>query len=101
MVGHHPGDPTMSLPIALQTCDMLLIDTLHAFDFSFDEEQTLHIQCMDGRELKRWQFTLQEQQAAQPGAESHSYVISQAGVSHQLTCLSAFSARDEEDETQA
>ncbi len=91
----------MSLPIALQTCDMLLIDTLHAFDFSFDEEQTLHIQCMDGRELKRWQFTLQEQQAAQPGAESHSYVISQAGVSHQLTCLSAFSARDEEDETQA
>ncbi len=91
----------MSLPIALQTCDMLLIDTLHAFDFSFDEEQTLHIQCMDGRELKRWQFTLQEQQAAQPGAEPHSYVISQAGVSHQLTCLSAFSARDEEDETQA
>lgn len=90
----------MSLPIVLQTCDMLLIDTLHAFDFSFDEEQTLHIQCMDGRELKRWQFTLQEQQAAQPGAEPHSYVISQAGIPHQLTCLSAFSAR-EEDETQA
>jgi hypothetical protein len=90
----------MTLPSALETCDMLLIDTLHAFDFSIDEQQTLHVQCMDGRELKRWQFTLQEQQAAQPGAEPNSFVIDHAGTSHQLICLSAFSAREEEDETQ-
>lgn len=91
----------MTLPTALETCDMLLIDTLHAFDFSFDEEQTLHIECMDGRELKRWAFTLAEQQTAQPGAEPDSFVITRDGTSHTLTCLSAFSARDEDDETQA
>lgn len=90
-----------ALPVVLQTCDMLLIDTLHAFDFSFDEQQTLHIQCVDGRELKRWQFTLEEQNAAQPGEEPHSFVISHAGTVHRLVCLSAFSARPEEDETQA
>ena len=90
-----------ALPVVLQTCDMLLIDTLHAFDFSFDEQQTLHIQCMDGRELKRWQFTLEEQNAAQPGEQPHTFRISQVGTEHRLVCLSAFSPRPEEDETQA
>lgn len=91
----------MTLPTALETCDMLLIDTLHAFDFSFDAEHTLSIECMDGRELKRWRFTLAEQQAAQPGAEPNSFVINRDGTSHILTCVSAISASDEDDETPA
>lgn len=86
----------MDFPTALQACDMLLIDTLHAFDFSIDEQDTLHIECMDGRELKRWQFTLAEQNAATPTDQPHTFSISHDGVAHQLTCLSAFSAGEDE-----
>ena len=35
---------------------MLLIDGLHAFDFTCDETG-LTIECMDGRQLRRWSFT--------------------------------------------
>jgi len=39
---------TDNLPAVLKTSDMLEIDGLHAFDFTFDE-QALLITAMDGR----------------------------------------------------
>ena len=49
---------TNTLLNALEVCDMLEIDGLHAFDFSLDEDDNLHIECMDGRALKRWKLVL-------------------------------------------
>ena len=48
-----------TLSHALQASDMLLIDGLHAFDFTFDETG-LQVECMDGRALKRWQFSIEQ-----------------------------------------
>ena len=47
---------TDTLLCALEACDMLEIDGLHAFDFTLDEQRLL-IECMDGRAAKRWSFT--------------------------------------------
>ena len=48
----------------LEHCDMVEIDGLHAFDFSLDENDNLHIECMDGRAAKRWQFSMAQVNAA-------------------------------------
>lgn len=83
------------LATALQTCDMLLIDGLHAFDFTFDETG-LVIECMDGRQLRRWTFT-PEQVAAATGA-GDDWRLASAEGEHRLVCMSAFRAPDEEDD---
>ena len=57
------GTPMSPLATALQSCDMLLIDGLHAFDFTSDESG-LTIECMDGRQLRRWTFTPEQITAA-------------------------------------
>ncbi|WP_252091220.1 DUF5629 family protein [Pseudomonas sp. MWU13-3659] len=87
----------MTLATALESCDMLLIDGLHAFDFSFDETG-LTIECMDGRQLRRWAFTA-DQIAAATGA-GDDWSLSSVDGEHRLVCMSAFRAPDEEDDEQ-
>jgi hypothetical protein len=81
---------TDSLATALQHCDMLLIDNLHAFDFTFDETG-LHIECMD--------FTSEQIASAVLNISTQTWNLSDENDTHQLTCVQAFSARDE-DETE-
>lgn len=84
-----------SLPTALASCDMLLIDGLHAFDFTFDESG-LMVECMDGRQHRRWTFTT-EQLATAVGA-GDEWVVNDAQGEHRLVCMSAFRAPDEEND---
>lgn len=83
-----------TLSHALQTCDMLLIDGLHAFDFVHDENG-LRIECMDGRELKRWRFT--SEQIAGATVEGEEWRLIGDNGEHRLTCMSAFRASDDEE----
>lgn len=83
---------------ALESCDMLEIDGLHAFDFSLDEQQLL-IECMDGRASKRWTFSLAQVQAATFDDTLQSWTISGDSGEHRLVCMSAFSARNDEEPT--
>ncbi|OLF54000.1 DUF5629 family protein [Pseudomonas chlororaphis] len=90
--------PTDTLLTALETCDMLEIDGLHAFDFTLDEQQLL-IECMDGRAAKRWSFSRVQVGAATFDEGLQSWTIVGDSGEHRLVCMSAFSARnDEEDE---
>ena len=81
----------------LQTSGMLLINDLHAFDFVLDAGE-LRIECMDGRELKRWRFTDAQLAAAHFDDALQAWQISNDTGSHRLVCLSAFSPSDEDDE---
>lgn len=85
------------LSTALKTCGMLEIDGLHAFDFEFDEAG-LRIECMDGREKKRWSFTAQQVVDATFDNTLQSWTLTGDSGEHRLVCMSAFSAKDEEDE---
>ncbi|MEN5090647.1 DUF5629 family protein [Pseudomonas protegens] len=87
---------TDTLLTALEACDMLEIDGLHAFDFALDEQRLL-IECMDGRAAKRWSFTLAQVQAATFDQALQSWTLVGDSGEHRLVCMSAFSARDEEE----
>lgn len=82
---------------ALQSTDMLIIDNLHAWQFSLDE-QHLNIECMDGRNLRKWQFSLAELDAATYQADSDSWSLNSADTSHSLQCLGAVSGNNDEQE---
>lgn len=84
-----------TLATALENSDMLLIDGLHAFEFTFDDNG-LVVECMDGRDLKRWTFSA-EQVAAATGA-GEDWRLSDAQGEHQLVCLSAVYGSDEDDD---
>ncbi|HDS1736953.1 MULTISPECIES: DUF5629 family protein [Pseudomonas] len=84
-----------TLATALESSDMLLIDGLHAFDFTFDAKGLL-VECMDGRDLKRWKFTA-EQVAAAVGAGDEWRLNDDQGE-HQLVCMSAVSASDDDED---
>lgn len=88
-----------SLPIELESSDMLEIDGLHAFDFTFDDQQ-LQITCMDGRAEKRWTFSLAQVQAATFDDKLQSWTLTGDSGEHRLVCMSAFTGNnnDEEDE---
>lgn len=88
---------TNVLATALQSTDMLLIDTLHAFDFTFAPAEGLRIECMDGRDLKRWTFTPEQIAAATVQAEPHTWSIHDAHGEHQLVCVEAFTGREEDE----
>ncbi|MDD1016049.1 DUF5629 family protein [Pseudomonas rubra] len=83
-----------TLSQALASCDMLLIDGLHAFDFTFDETG-LHIELMDGRAFKKWFFTPEQIGAAK--LDGADWLIAADTGEHRLVCMSAFSASEEED----
>ncbi|MBR7523915.1 DUF5629 family protein [Pseudomonas juntendi] len=84
-----------SLSHALQSCDMLLIDGLHAFDFTADTTG-LRVECMDGRQLRRWSFT--PEQVAAATAMGDEWQLDDANGAHRLVCMSAFRAPDEDQD---
>lgn len=85
-----------TLSQALQTCDMLLIDGLHCFDFVHDDSG-LRAECMDGRALKRWSFSVAQVEAAR--AEGEDWLIEGDSGEHRLVCLGAVRApEDDEDD---
>jgi hypothetical protein len=86
---------TDTLASVLQSTDMLLIDDLHAFDFTLDDTG-LRIECMDGRDLKRWNFTPAQIVAARMNIDSQEWTISDEKDVHQLVCVQAFGGQDEE-----
>jgi len=89
-----------TLATALQTSDMLLIDDLHAFEFTFELAAGLSAEAMDGRSLKRWQFSAEQVKAATMNNESGSWEVSDEKGVHQLVCVQAFTASDEDEPEQ-
>ena len=93
---------TDTLLTVLETCDMLEIDGLHAFDFSLDEDDQLHIECMDGRAAKHWVFSLAQVQAAVFDADLQSWTLRGDAGEHRLVCMSGISGSNhDEDEDDA
>ncbi|UVL54854.1 DUF5629 family protein [Pseudomonas sp. B21-035] len=84
-----------TLSQALESCNMLLVDGLHAFDFRFDETG-LCIELMDGRALKKYAFSPEQIGAAR--LEGTDWLITADTGEHRLVCMSAFSAREEDDD---
>ena len=89
---------TDTLLNALENCDMLEIDGLHAFDSSLDDENNLHIECMDGRALKRWEFTKVQIDAATFDPTLQSWLITGDSGEHRLVCMAAIGGHDDEEE---
>lgn len=85
---------------ALDSCDMLIIDGLHAFNFELDEQDQLHVECMNGRTLEHWRFTPAQMQAATFDKASNHWIITSDSGDHRLECVEATSghADDEDDE---
>ncbi len=92
-------DASPNLSTALQDSDMLIIDGLHAFDFTFDQQ--LLIESMDGRELKRWKFSPEQLNAATFDDSLQSWVLSNEDGEHRLVCLSAIKGDNNNDEDEA
>jgi len=84
---------------ALEHCGMVEIDGLHAFEFALDEDDNLHIECMDGRAAKHWEFTPAQVAAATFDNDLQSWLIVGDSGEHRLVCLDAFGGSDDEDET--
>lgn len=92
---------TDTLLNALEHCDMLEIDGLHAFDFSLDDDDNLHVECMDGRALKRWAFSMAQIQAATFDAALKSWIITGDSGEHRLVPMDAIGGDNEEDDAHA
>ncbi|MEO4048255.1 DUF5629 family protein [Pseudomonas sp. CAU 1711] len=86
----------MSLLDDLHGADMLLIDGLHAWQFELDEQGQLRIECMDGRVRRVWRFAAEQLAAAQAGAEPGVWRVADAEGEHELVCLGAISADNED-----
>ena len=85
----------------LRSTDGLLFDHLFA-DFSLGDDASLHVEVMDGRDLKRWDFTSQHLAAAQWDPVSKAWQLANEQSSHQLFCLSGLHAgNDDDDETES
>ena len=90
------SDSNQTMRAALESSDMLIIDGLHAWDFSLDDVQLL-IKCMDGRAEKRWSFTPQQLDAAVFDDSLQSWTLVGNSGEHRLVCLSALSASNDDD----
>ncbi|NLU01595.1 MULTISPECIES: DUF5629 family protein [Pseudomonas] len=90
------SDSNQTMRAALESSDMLIIDGLHAWDFSLDDVQLL-IKCMDGRAEKRWSFTPQQLDAAVFDDSLQSWTLVGDSGEHRLVCLSALSASNDDD----
>jgi hypothetical protein len=91
----------MSLLDDLRSADMLLIDGLHAWQFELDEQAQaeqvqLNIECMDGRTRRVWKFSAAQVAAATAGTEVGAWRIEGTEGSHELVCLGAISASNDE-----
>ena len=93
------SDSNQTLRAALETSDMLVIDGLHAWDFSLDDVQLL-IKCMDGRAEKRWKFSLEQVDASVFDDTLQSWTLVGDSGEHRLVCLSALSAENDDDEAE-
>lgn len=91
---------TDTLATALRTSQMLIIDDLHAFDFSFDAAAGLKVECMDGRDLKRWQFSAEQVHAATMNNEAACWEVSDEKGVHRLVCVQAFTPSEEDEPEQ-
>jgi len=60
---------------ALEHCGMVEIDGLHAFEFALDEDDNLHIECIDGRTARHWEFTPAQVEAATFDQDLQSWLI--------------------------
>ena len=83
------------LATARQSSDMRLIAGLLASDFPPDETG-LTIECMDGRQLRRWSFT--PEQVAGAVATGDEWQLNDANGEHRLVCMSAFRAPDDDED---
>lgn len=88
---------TATLLKTLSTSDMLEIDGLHAFDFTLDDQRLL-IECMDGRVNKRWNFSLEQINAATFDQTLQSWTITGDTGEHRLVCLSAFTGNNNDED---
>ena len=91
------SDSNQTLRTALETSDMLVIDGLHAWDFSLDDVQLL-IKCMDGRAEKRWSFKLAQLDAAVFDETLQSWTLIGDSGEHRLVCLCALKATNDDDD---
>lgn len=85
---------------ALDAADMLEIDGLHAWQFSLDDER-LHIECMDGRQRRHWQFSRAAVLAATFDSADESWQLSDEQGPHRLMCFAALGADDGDEPAQA
>ncbi|MCZ4322062.1 DUF5629 family protein [Pseudomonas anguilliseptica] len=91
---------------ALSHADMLEIDDLHAWQFNLNTEQLaqhqtgtppaddaplLSIECMDGRALRKWHFSLAQVMAARFDGEADAWNISGTAGNHLIKCFAAVS----------
>ncbi|GLH39076.1 hypothetical protein BK674_18210 [Pseudomonas moraviensis] len=90
---------------ALEHCGMVEIDGLHAFEFALDEDDNLHIECIDGREARHWEFTPAQVAAATFDETLQSWLIigfasdTKTTGEHRLVCLGdVVSSSDDEDD---
>jgi hypothetical protein len=89
---------------ALAAADMLEIDDLHAWQFRLDEAQLqgsddaplLSIECMDGRALRKWHFSLAQVQAARYEAADDCWMLDSAAGPHRLKCFAAISGDNDD-----
>ncbi|GLX91001.1 DUF5629 family protein [Pseudomonas weihenstephanensis] len=91
------SDSNQTLRTALETSDMLVIDGLHAWEFSLDDVQLL-IKCMDGRAEKRWSFKLAQLDAAVFDETLQSWTLIGDSGEHRLVCLCALKATNDDDD---
>lgn len=106
-----------SLLEALQSADMLLINDLHAWQFSLEpealalalsalaaglpstaEQQLLKVECMDGRTRRVWTFSVAAVVAAQLDEASQCWALHDANGEQRISCLDAISASNDDDE---
>ncbi|MBC9250282.1 hypothetical protein A9179_08345 [Pseudomonas alcaligenes] len=95
---------TPSLLAELQNADMLLIDDLHAWQFDLQpqaegEQVLLRVECMDGRTRRVWSFSAAAVAAARAG--EGSWTITDATGEHQLVCLGAVVAENDDEADEA
>lgn len=89
---------------ALSNADMLEIDDLHAWQFQLDDAllaehragtqahsdaPLLSIECMDGRALRKWHFSLNQVVAARFDGEADAWAIRGTADTHLIRCFAA------------
>jgi hypothetical protein len=97
--------PELCLLDQLETAALLEIDGLYSWQFSLDEGLLdeadaaaaadlpfasdgilLRIELMDGRQLRRWQFSYNQVMEAQHDAVTDSWSLCAGAETHRLTC---------------
>lgn len=97
---------------ALSNADMLEIDGLHAWQFQLNAEQLaqhqagnqptdtdtalLSIECMDGRALRKWHFSLAQVIAARFDGEADAWSINGNTGPHLIKCFAATSGDNQD-----